>query len=116
MRFGVELCAPTVASFPAANITTSSATLNGEVTSDSGAPITERGFYWKPGTGVTTADTKVVVAGSTGPFEADLTSLAYSNQYSYKAYATSAGRHDSVKRGDLYYSDSTLHAYLQWKR
>ena len=73
----VSAVLPNVTSSAATSITANSATLNGEVTSDGGATITERGFVYS----LTATDatptvaessgsdvTKVVVTGTTGVF------------------------------------------------
>ncbi|HRI05057.1 MAG TPA: InlB B-repeat-containing protein, partial [Pyrinomonadaceae bacterium] len=86
----VAVVAPVVSSSAATSVGASTATLNGNVTSDGGSAVTERGFYWKAGTGVTTADTKVVVSGTTGAFTTDLSSLTPGAQYSFKPYATNS--------------------------
>ncbi len=81
---------PSVTAQAATGITTTDATLNGTVTSNGGAPLTERGFYYKAGTGVTTASTKVLVGGTgVSAFSATLNAVfAPGTLYSYIAYAT----------------------------
>ncbi len=90
--------APTITTPTSAGITSTGATLGGNVTSDSGATITERGVVYSitssnnnpsiGGAGVT----KVVSAGTTGVFTVGVTGLNPGTGYSYKAYAiNSAG-------------------------
>jgi len=84
---------PSVASSGATNVTDTGARLNGNVTSDGGASITERGFVYS----LTSANnnpriggsgtTKVIVSGTTGSFTNDLSGLASSTNYSFVAYA-----------------------------
>jgi hypothetical protein len=79
-----------------ANVTDTSATLGGNVASDGGATITERGVVYAPtatnsdpqigGTGVT----KVATSGTTGIFTVDVTGLSPGTGYSFKAYATNS--------------------------
>jgi len=76
-----------------AAITDSSATLGGNVTSDGGAPITERGIVYSltavnadpqiGGLGVT----RITSSGSTGVFTLGVTGLSGLAGYSFKAYA-----------------------------
>ncbi|HEY1084267.1 MAG TPA: choice-of-anchor tandem repeat NxxGxxAF-containing protein, partial [Prosthecobacter sp.] len=89
--------APTVATPTHAAVTYNSATLGGNVTSDGGTAITERGVVYSltsanadpqiGGSGVT----KVTGTGTTGVFTVPVSSLAGSSAYSYKAYATNPG-------------------------
>ena len=87
---------PKITTPTSANINTVSATLGGNVTTDNGATITERGVVYAAtatnsdpligGAGVT----KVTVSGTTGVFTANVTNLAASTGYSFKAYATNS--------------------------
>ena len=87
--------APTVTTDALAlDITTNSATLGGNVTSDGGSVILGRGVTWAAtatnnnpeisGTGVT----QVSTAGTTGAFTVSATSLPVNTEISFKAYAT----------------------------
>lgn len=86
--------APVLASASASAITSTTATLDGSVTSDGFLPITERGFVYAPtatnadplidGTGVIK---EVDGAGTTGTLSKALTGLTASTGYSFKAYA-----------------------------
>jgi hypothetical protein len=92
----VSGAAPTVTSPTATSVTATSATLGGNVTSDGGSTITERGVVYAltsanadpviGGSGVT----KVTAGGTTGVFTVNVSGLTSSSGYSYKAYATSA--------------------------
>ncbi len=85
--------APTVNMPTATNINANGATLGGNVTTDGGATIVERGIVYSiaatnndpiiSGTGVT----KVTVAGTTDVFTAGISNLTQETSYSYKAYA-----------------------------
>ncbi len=87
---------PTVTMPTSASVTSTGATLGGNVTSDAGSAITERGVVYAltsanadpliGGTGVT----KVTATGTTGVFTAAVTGLTLSSGYSFKAYATNA--------------------------
>jgi len=79
--------APVVTSSAATSITTTTATLNGNVTSDGGATVTERGFVYKTSAGATITDNKTTVSGTTGSYTLGLSSLGVNVQYFFKAYA-----------------------------
>ncbi len=82
---------PTVTSAAATSVGTTTATLNGNVTSDGNATISDRGFVYKTSAGATIADNKTAVAGTTGAYTLSPT-LAVNTQYFFAAYAiNSAG-------------------------
>ena len=103
---GSATVAPTIVSFAATPITTTEATLYGNVTTNGGDAITERGFVYS----LTSADatptvgessgtnvTKVVVSGTTGAFNQMIPSLADASEYSFAAYAiNSTGTSESI--------------------
>jgi hypothetical protein len=76
--------APTVTASAATAIGTTAATLNGNVTSDGGAMVTDRGFVYS--SGVTISDNKTTVSGTTGAFTLTPT-LSVNGHYYFKAYA-----------------------------
>ena len=88
--------APIVATPTSASITATGATLGGNVTSDGGATVTERGVVYSVsttnssptigGSGVT----KVTASGTTGVFTVSVSSLTAGTGYSYAAYATNS--------------------------
>ena len=86
--------APTSSTTAASNITSTTATLNGNITSDGGAAITARGFvYATSNTGLiigATGVTNVTVNGTTGTFNSAITSLTAGTKYYYRAYATNS--------------------------
>lgn len=82
---GVQL--PSVTSVNADEITQTTATGNGNVTSDGGATITERGICWGTSANPTKANSYDTASGATGVFEAHMTSLALYTQYHWRAYA-----------------------------
>ena len=92
--FGVTVAqVPTVTTATSASITAATATLGGNVTSDGGSTIVERGVVYSAtatnnnpilnGTGVT----KITASGTTGVFTTSATGLAPGTGYSFKAYA-----------------------------
>ena len=82
----VTATVPTVTSSAATGIGTTTATLNGNVTADGYAAITDRGFCFKTGSGVTIDDNKTTVAGTTGAFDLGPT-LDVNTRYYFIAYA-----------------------------
>jgi hypothetical protein len=83
--------APTIESPTATSISNIAATLGGNITSDGGSAITERGTVWKTTTGVTIDDNKLAEgATSTGVFSHARIDLPAKTQIFYKAYATNS--------------------------
>lgn len=84
--------APTVTTQAVTNNTATlgSATGNGNVTSDGGATITERGTVINTTGTPTTADTKFTSAGTTGAFTTSMTGLIPGQLYYVRAYATNS--------------------------
>ncbi|MBQ6276080.1 MAG: hypothetical protein IJK62_05175 [Bacteroidales bacterium] len=79
---------PTVQTNNASSITSSGATLNGNVTADGGATVTVRGFVY--GTSASDLSQNVQSGSGTGSFTKALTGLSSSTTYYYKAYATNS--------------------------
>ena len=95
---GTGITAPTVATPTVTNVTFSSATLGGNVSSDGADAITERGVVFSVSSlnsdpQVNGANvTKVTTTGTTGVFTVNVSSLAVGTGYSFAAYAiNSAG-------------------------
>jgi len=94
--FTTQGLAPSLAAPTSTAITLTGATLGGEVTSDGGAPVTERGVVYSVtatnsspvigGPGVT----KVTTTGTTGSITVPVTGLSPGTGYSFKAYATNS--------------------------
>jgi hypothetical protein len=87
---------PTVTTSAVTNLTPTSATLGGTLTSDGGSALTDYGVVYVAGTGTPTiSDTKVTV-GTNSPsafpsaFAANVTGLAAGTTYTVRAYATSS--------------------------
>ena len=106
--------APTVSTSAASSITANSLVANGNVSSDGGASITQRGFYF--GTSSTyTSNTKYSVSGTTGSFNRSFTSLSGATTYYITAYAiNSAGESvGSTVSAATSYNYSTKTAQVQ---
>jgi hypothetical protein len=95
--------APAVTTGATSNITVSSATLSGDVTSDGGTEVTERGFVYGTSENPTIGDSKVTAAlgSGTGAFSATLSGLTAGTAYPVRAYAKSGA-------GTAYGADSVF--------
>ena len=83
--------APTVTTQAASSPSTSGATLNGTITGNGGAALTDRGFYWKTSPGVTTSDTLLSEGGTAlGAFSKPLSGLSVNTIYYYRAYGANS--------------------------
>ena len=80
---------PSVQTNSASNITTTGATLSGDVTFDGNTTVTARGFMY--GTDANNLTQSVQSGSGTGSFTKTLTGLSYGTTYYYKAFATNSG-------------------------
>lgn len=78
---------PTVTTSAASSVQALTAVGNGNVTSDGGAAITERGFAYATTSNPTVSDNKLIVSGTTGAYSGTLTGLNPSTLYHIRAYA-----------------------------
>jgi hypothetical protein len=76
------------------------ATGNGNVTSDGGDAVTERGVCWGTGANPTTANDRAMAAGTTGAFTVAISGLQKNTAYHARAYAVNG-------IGTAYGSDQT---------
>ena len=81
---------PTVTTTVVSNITDTTATSGGNVTSDGGAPVTARGVCWNTSSNPTTADNHTTDGSGTGTFVSYLTGLTPNTLYYVRAYATNS--------------------------
>jgi len=81
---------PTVTTGSVSNITSSTATVAGNVTADGGATVTERGICYSTSQNPTIANSKVASGSGIGTFSANLSGLAANTTYYARAYATNA--------------------------
>ena len=79
---------PTVTTTSVTNITQTTATSGGNVTSNSGTPVTARGVCWSTSTNPTIADDITSDGTGTGNFTSNLTGLTANTIYYVRAYAT----------------------------
>jgi hypothetical protein len=82
---------PTVLTEPASGVTHQSASLAGNVTSDGGSTVTQRGFYWSLSNPNPTQNDNVLNAGNgTGSFAAPLTDLQGGRTYYFRGWASNS--------------------------
>ena len=78
---------PTVTITSITNVASASANSGGEVTSDGGTTVTERGVCWSVNQNPTTSDSKIANGTGLGSFTSSLTGLTPGTTYNIKAYA-----------------------------
>ena len=79
---------PTVTTSIITNITQTTATGGGNVTSDGGTPVTARGVCWSTSTNPTLSNSYTTDGTGTGSYTSNLTGLAANTFYYVRAYAT----------------------------
>ena len=97
-----EALLPEVSTVEVSNVTSTSATCMGNVASDGGLELTERGVCWSLSTNPTTSDNHATATDVTlGVFEVAMTGLTPNKTYHVRAYATNA-------KGTAYGDDLTF--------
>ena len=98
---------PTVTTSSATNVSYTSATVGGNVTSDGGATVTECGVVYSTNQNPTTANSKVISGSGIGSFTCNITNLQENTKYYVRAYAIN-------KKGTSYGEQSsfTTKAYI----
>ena len=86
----VDALAPAAATNAASNVVETTMRLNGNITSDGGAAITERGFYFGTNSASPTNNTKYTVSGATGSYILDRSGLNANTNYYIWAFATNS--------------------------
>ena len=80
--------APSVTTTAATSLSSTGATMNGNITGDGGTAITDRGFCYKTASGVLITDNFTTEGGiTTGTYSKAVSGLSVNTQYFYKAYA-----------------------------
>ena len=87
---GQTITSPTVTTDDVTNITQTTATSGGNVTSDGGAAVTVRGVCWSTSQNPTTADNLTTDGSGIGAFISSLTGLTANTTYYVRAYATNS--------------------------
>ena len=78
---------PTVVTTSASNITYTSASVGGDITSDGNSAVTERGVVYSTSSNPTTSNTKKVSGSGTGTYSVELSGLSEGTKYYVRAYA-----------------------------
>lgn len=74
-----------------ANVTATTASCGGSITTDGGAAVTARGIVWNTASNpVTTLTTKTMDGSGTGNFSSSMSNLSVATKYFVRAYATNA--------------------------
>jgi hypothetical protein len=81
---------PTVTTLPVSNITLSSAQCGGNVASNGGAAVTDRGVCWSVSPNPTISDDLTDDGTGTGTFTSNITGLTSATTYYVRAYATNS--------------------------
>ena len=81
---------PTVSTTSVTNITTSSANSGGNVSSDGGSTVTQRGICWSTNPNPTLANTSKASGNGMGSFTTALSGLSSNTIYYVRAYATNS--------------------------
>jgi len=87
---GEDFSAPEVTTILAGDITQTSAECGGEVTSDGGSPIIERGVCWSSGPDPSLDDSVIIEGSGLGSFSCSIEYLVPNTTYYYRAYATNS--------------------------
>lgn len=80
----------TLSTLPVGNITSNTATTGGNIASDGGASITQRGIVWSTLPNPTTANSSTNDGSGSGSFISSLSGLTANTNYYVRAYATSS--------------------------
>jgi len=83
----VAVTLPKITTTDATNVSFTTATVGGNVTSDGWATVTERGVVYSTSQNPTTADTKLVSGKGTGSFSISISNLNEGTTYYVRAYA-----------------------------
>lgn len=87
---GGEITKPTVTTNPVSDITTNTASCGGNVTSDGGATVTERGVCWSVNPNPTTSNSVANNGTGTGSYTCTMSNLSANTKYYVRAYATNS--------------------------
>jgi uncharacterized protein (TIGR02145 family) len=102
-----ELTTPTVTTGDITNITTTTATCSGNVTSEGGIDVTTRGVCWSTSENPTILDSKTTDGTGLGTYTSNITGLSPNTTYYVRAYATNSegiayGEQKSFQTYDLF--------------
>ncbi|MFH0843212.1 MAG: fibrobacter succinogenes major paralogous domain-containing protein [Bacteroidota bacterium] len=91
VSFNTDVVPPTVTTSEASDITATSATTGGNVTSEGDASVTAKGVCWNTAGNPTTDNNPSNDGSGSGAFTSSLTGLIHGETYYVRAYATSSG-------------------------
>ncbi|NDC42012.1 MAG: hypothetical protein EBZ77_10760 [Chitinophagia bacterium] len=80
----------TLSTLPVGNISNTSATSGGNITTNGGTPVTQRGVVWSTSPSPTTANNQSSDGSGTGNYTSNLTGLSANTTYYVRAYATNS--------------------------
>lgn len=86
----IGLCKPTLSTNNITDITATSATCGGNISSDGGAYVTERGICWATANAPTIENDHIAMGEDVGNFICNMTSLTPNTVYYVRAYATNS--------------------------
>jgi len=86
----LKVLIPSVSTNTITNITSTTATSGGNVTSDGGSPVTARGVCWSTSANPTISDAKTEDGSGLGNFPSSITNLTPGVNYYVRAYATNS--------------------------
>lgn len=81
---------PVVTTYEVTEVTKTTATSGGEITSEGDAPVTERGVCWGTNQTPTIADSKTIDGAGAGSFSSAIIGLIANAKYYVRAYATNS--------------------------
>jgi uncharacterized protein (TIGR02145 family) len=90
ISFAASAVIPVVTTTAASNITATTAVTGGNVTSDGGAAVTQRGICWSASANPTTGDNNIPGGTGTGSFVSNIAGLTSNTTYYVRAYATNS--------------------------
>ncbi len=100
---------PTVTTSSVTDITQTSASCGGNVTSDGGADVTARGVCWSTSQNPTIDDSKTTDGTGTGTFSSNLTGLSPDTTYYVRAYATNSAGTGYGSQVEFHTSNGSSH-------
>ncbi len=89
--FTTTISLPTVTTALPAGVSTQTANLGGTVSSQGGAPVTERGIVWKTGSTPDLTDNRVLLGSGMGNFTGSISGLPQGATIYVRAYASNSG-------------------------
>ena len=90
LKWNLDKVFPDMTTSNVSDVTSSSSTAGGYITSDGGSSITQRGVCWSTNPGATLLDSYTNDGIGIGPFSSSLSGLTSNTTYYYRAYATNS--------------------------